>query len=247
MKRYEFYREGKKIYGELIVPRGNKDKWPTVVLCHGFGGNMEGERPYADYFAGKGIATFLFDFIGGGRDIKSDGSMLEMTVLTEAEDLKVVLGEVAGMPEVDEERIFLMGASQGGYVASIVAPEVQSMIRAMVNLYPGFVIPDDALKRMNAPGYDPEHIRVMGYEISHKYNVDATSFDGVERAAGYTGKVLMIHGTADSIVPITYSEKALEAYEDAELLRIPGAGHGFSGNDFEMAAAAAADFILENC
>ena len=247
MKAYEFYRDGKKIYGEFFTPESANEKLPVVIICHGFGGNMENTRPYAEYFAQKGIASFIFDFIGGGRNIKSDGSMLEMTVLTEAEDLKTVLDEVRAIPVVDSEKVFLMGGSQGGYITSIVAPEVQEKIRGMVNLYPGFVIPDDAEKRMNAPDYDSGHIRVMGYEISHDYNVVATSFDGYERAGRYTGKVLMIHGTDDNIVPISYAEKALQVYGDADLLRIPGAGHGFTGKDFEMAASAAAEFILENC
>ena len=172
--------------------------------------------------------------------------MLEMSVLTEAEDLRTVIAGVLEMPEVDRDNLFLMGGSQGGYIASIVAPEYNGVIRGMVNLYPGFVIPSDAQKRMDREGYDPENIQVMGRRIGHVYNTDAVSFDGYEKASGYAGPVLMIHGDADEIVPISFSEKALEIYPDGDLMVIHGAGHGFEGKDFEMAARAIEDFIKEH-
>ena len=47
--------------------------------------------------------------------------------------------------------------------------------------------------------------------------------------ADYTQDVLIIHGTADTVVPLSYSERALEVYQNAELITIEGAGHGFYG------------------
>lgn len=38
---------------------------------------------------------------------------------------------------------------------------------------------------------------------------------------------LIIHGDRDNIVPLSYSEKAVEVYPSAELVVIIGAGHGF--------------------
>ena len=47
--------------------------------------------------------------------------------------------------------------------------------------------------------------------------------------------LLMVHGSADYIVPIGQSEMMLESYEDAgldvKLVRVTGAGHGFFFND----------------
>ena len=37
----------------------------------------------------------------------------------------------------------------------------------------------------------------------------------------------MLHGTADKLVPVSVSEKALEVYENAELKVIEGGNHGF--------------------
>lgn len=43
--------------------------------------------------------------------------------------------------------------------------------------------------------------------------------------------VLIIHGDADAIVPLSYSQHAADVYASAELEIIPGAGHGFAGDD----------------
>lgn len=42
-------------------------------------------------------------------------------------------------------------------------------------------------------------------------------------------------GDADSIVPLSYSEKALDIYSSARLEVFPGAGHGFYGEDAQRA------------
>lgn len=46
---------------------------------------------------------------------------------------------------------------------------------------------------------------------------------------------LASHGSADRIVPLSYSDRAAEVYEDAEYHVIDGAGHGFHGDAFEEA------------
>ena len=59
--------------------------------------------------------------------------------------------------------------------------------------------------------------------------------------SAYKKDVLLIHGDADNIVPLSYSQRAVEVYDSARLEVLPGAGHGFYGNDAEQAVA----WILE--
>lgn len=66
-------------------------------------------------------------------------------------------------------------------------------------------------------------------------------YDIYEAVSAYDRDVLLIHGDADSIVPLSYSEKAVEVYASARLEVLPGAGHGFSGED----AGKATGWILE--
>ncbi|MDO5132865.1 MAG: cyclophilin-like fold protein [Eubacteriales bacterium] len=84
----------------------------------------------------------------------------------------------------------------------------------------------------------------MGVRIGRIYDVDAQSFDIYEIMANYSGKVLIIHGTSNSIAPISYSERAAETFTNAQLVKIDGSGHGFYGNAVDQASQLAVSFIL---
>lgn len=61
----------------------------------------------------------------------------------------------------------------------------------------------------------------------------------------FTGRVLIVHGTADEITPIYYSERAADTFADAELISLEGAEHGFVGEEESFAAEQAVLFILD--
>ena len=223
-------RDGLKIWGALYLPEGDAPL-PLVICSHGFGGNHEHVKPYAEAFARNGIAAFAFDFVGGGYGSRSDGTMKEMSVLTEAADLCAVMDRMKEMPEINPEQIFLLGASQGGFVSSYVAGIRPDDVAGVVALYPAYVLQDNAWKQTPDPENIPETISLMGITLGGIYNRDAQSFDIYDVMKNYPGKVLILHGTVDSIAPISYSERAAETFPDAELIRYEGKNHGFMGQD----------------
>ena len=229
-----------ELYGELTVPE-TEGPVPLVILSHGFGGNHGGNREYADYFVKHGFAVYNLDFCGGGFGSKSAGTMLEMSVLTEAEDLNAAVDHFLA-----DERfscIMLWGASQGGFVSGYVAAQRPTDIRALVMEFPAIVLQDNARKDMLPDGTFPEISSVLGVKISRKYNEDAVSFDYYEHIAAYTGPVLILHGDRDPIVPLSYSERAAEVLENAELIVYPGQGHGFMGSSRKQAMQAETEFF----
>ena len=222
------------LYGVLHLPQTD-GRLPLIVLSHGFGCNHFATEHYAEYFAREGgFATFNFDFCGGGKEIQSDGSLLEFSVLTEAQDLNAVVDHFLKDPRFD--RIFLFGQSQGGFVSALVASQRPQDVDAVVLEYPAFVIQDDAKKRANSDGTFPETVDVFGVTIGRKYNEDAVSFDIYEELGKYSGDVLIMHGDKDGIVPLRYAERAAKIYKSAELVVMPGQGHGFWGAAFLDAA-----------
>ena len=231
------------LYGVLTIPE-EEAPVPLIILSHGFGGNHSGNHDYSDFFVQQGFATYNLDFCGGGRGSRSDGTMLDMSVLTEAEDLNAVINHFIG-----DERfscIMLWGASQGGFVSAYVSAQRPEDIQAAVLEFPAIVLQDDARKRANPDGSFPEKSNVMGMTISRKYNEDAVSFDLYDHIKAYTGPVLILHGDKDAIVPLRYSERAAETYENAELIVYPGQGHGFMGQFRSDAKQAEADFFRKN-
>lgn len=244
MEVLNFEREGKKIYGELYLPAGD-GPFPTVIIAHGFGGLSAQNQPYAEAFAQNGIAAYIFDFIGGGNDIQSDGATTEMSVLTEAADMAVVLDGLAALAKIDSNNIFLAGQSQGGFVASYIAGTQPEKVRGLVAIFPAYVLQDDARKRMEGREL-PETEEIMGLLLGKIYAEDATSFDIYDVIQNYPGPALLIHGTADQLVPIDYSRRAVEVFPSAELVEIEGAGHGFDRADEDRAINLSLEFVKEN-
>ena len=240
-----FLRDNKRIVGKLFSP-DKEGKTPVVIICHGFAGNLDGITDYAIAFAKEGFTSFVFDFIGGGPNIRSDGTMLDMTVLTEFRDLRVVVDELKKLETADLDNIFLMGESQGGFVTSYFASTYPDEIRALIPFFPAYVIQDDAQKRIAEYGTDLPWIEVMGMKISADYGIDATSFDIYDMLPNYKRNVLIFHGTIDSIVPISYSERAVQTFPSAKLIKVEGADHGFAGKDRVSATQKTIEFIKEN-
>ncbi|MBR2684196.1 MAG: alpha/beta fold hydrolase, partial [Atopobiaceae bacterium] len=146
-------RDGKSIYGEVFLPASAEksadtgEAFPTVILVHGLGSDTTHMEPYARLLAQHGFVAYAFDFCGGGLETKSDGSTLEMTVMTEKEDLLAAVDMMLGQPYVDKHALFLLGNSQGGYVSAMVAEEMPETFRALALIYPGFVLRDSVLMR----------------------------------------------------------------------------------------------------
>ncbi len=229
-----------KIYGELNIPDA-ENPIPLVILSHGFGGNLQGNQDYAAYFFTRGFATYNFDFCGGGIGSKSEGTILDMSVLTEADDLNAIIDFFKDDARFSE--IYLWGGSQGGFVSAYVASQRPKDVAKVILEFPAIVLQDDAKARANADGSFPETSRVMGVTISRKYNEDAVSFDLYDLIGAYTGPVLILHGDKDLIVPLHYSERAAEIFQNAELIVMPDQGHGFMGKARREAMEMEADFF----
>ena len=114
-------------------------------------------------------------------------------------------------------------------------------IRGMVLLYPAFVMTDHANEMYQSVDEIPETSYFLWMEVGRAYFEPLIGYDFYEEIAAYDKDVLLIHGDADDIVPLSYSEKALEVYPSAELKVISGGGHGFYGED----ARQATDYMQE--
>ena len=87
----------------------------------------------------------------------------------------------------------------------------------------------------------PDTYYLMWMTVGRAYAEGLLDYDIYEAISAYDKDVLLIHGDADNIVPLSYSERVAEVYESARLEVLPGAGHGFYGNDAEQAI----DWMLE--
>lgn len=243
---FNFERDGMKIYGNLYLPKNGAEQFPVAIMAHGFGSSYSNMALYASVLAENGIASYIFDFCGGSTGSRSDGDMLHMSVLTERADMETVLDELRSYDFVNQNQMFLMGESQGGLVAALLATQRKEDIRGLALLYPALVIPDDAREQYSDIADIPETAYVFGMRVGRIYYEDVLDMNVFDDIAAYDGNVLIIHGSNDSIVPISYSERAVDTYTSAELVVLDGAGHGFYGADRDEAAEGILNFIMKN-
>lgn len=241
-----FERDGMQIYGNLYLPKSEDEQYPTAIIGHGFGSSYSYMARYAAILAENGIASYVFDFCGGSPDSRSDGDSLQMSVLTEREDMEAVLEGIQAYRFVDRENIFLMGESQGGLVAALLAASRPEDVRGLALLYPALVIPDDARERYADESDIPETSQMFGTPVGRVYFTDILQMDVYDEIGNFDKNVLIVHGSNDSIVPISYSERAVEVYPSAELIVMDGAGHGFYGVDRDNAAMDIVEFLQQN-
>lgn len=226
-------------------------KVPLVVICHGFTSNKETPlvRAIADSLLDKGIASIRFDFNGHG---KSEGKFEDMTVPNEIEDAKCVVAYALQLPWVSE--VSLVGHSQGGVVASMVAGELQGGIHSLALCAPAAALRDDALQgQLQGASYDagdvPETVSLPGRDlkVGRNYIKTAQTLPIYETAARYNGPVIIVHGTADRIVPYTYGERYKYVYGDrACLALLSGADHSFTTDESRARVASlVSGFVLD--
>ncbi len=230
-------RDGLKIRGTVFRPEAPEGALlPAAIVCHEFMANRLLSLPYAYNLAKNGYAAFCFDFNGGGIVSQSDGSSRNMSVLTEMDDLLAVMDFVGRQPYTDGYGTVLYGCSQGGLVCALTAARFPDSVKALILQYPALSIPDDARKgKMIKAEFDPNAVPELLHcgpmKLGRRYAADVMDVDVSQEIAGYTGRVLIMHGDSDTLVDIKYSETAFERYRQdgaqAQFAIIEDAGHIF--------------------
>ena len=237
-----------RLVAEIQMPDAMPRRCPIVIICHGFTGNRNEilHRTLADGLEAQGIASIRFDFNGHGE---SEGLFEQMTIPNEIEDARCVYNFI----RADERfgKIGIMGHSQGGVVASMLAGQLgKKAIKAVALFAPAAVIRDDAIRGsiLNQPGDHgdpldpPETIEVWGHKLGREYVTTAFWLPIYETAAGYRGPACIIHGTGDRVVPYTYGLRFHQLWRGSEYHQLDRYNHGF-GPDVAHAAQLAVDFF----
>lgn len=237
---------GQNIYGMAFLPKNAAAKMPLIICSHGFNGTYTSAMPYAESFTQQGYAIYAFDFRGGSGRSKSDGSSTDMSIFSEEDDLEAVLQAAKGWDFVDTKNIFLMGISQGGMISAMVGAHHESDVAGLLLIYPALCIQDDNKSRYPNFADVPDVMQFMGLNIGKAYYAGFENFDTYQYIGGFKKDVLIVHGDNDQLVNISYSRKAVETYKSAELKVIPGAGHGFRGEDNNTAIGYLLEYLKKH-
>lgn len=131
---------GVELAGTLTVPAGS-GPFPGIALVSGSGPQdrdeaLMGHRPFAvlaDALTRAGVAVLRYDDRGVGA---SGGAFAGALTTDFATDAAGAVAALRARPEVDGDRVGILGHSEGGYVASLVAAE-QPVAFALLMAGPG--------------------------------------------------------------------------------------------------------------
>jgi pimeloyl-ACP methyl ester carboxylesterase len=136
------------------------------------------------------------------------------------------------------------GAVAGGDVAggTVVGGAVRRAPDALVLLAPGGAIKDFALEGSFLgvhcdPVNPPDYVQVYWYKFSKEYILTAQKLQIYEESAPYSGPVLVLHGTADKVIPLKYSALYNVIYPSCEYVEIPGERHLLTNHPREVDSA----------
>lgn len=230
------------IFGTLYMPGSEKEKYPAVILSHGYNCIGDDMQDIAVSLAKNGIIAYTFDYCGGSTRSASSGDSVDMSIETEQDNLRHVIDMIAGMENADSEKIYLYGESQGGFVAALTGAEMPDRIAGMFLVYPAFSIVDQWL------AMDPEDMKEP-FKFMGSMTLSKTFYDGVprydvyEHIKAFTNPVLIYQGDKDQVVGVSYAKRVDEAFPDSVLTIVEGAGHGFGGKDRELVKNGVCEFL----
>ncbi len=192
VEEVKFSNDTTRLAGTLTIPQG-EGPHPAVVLVTGSGAQNRDEdifgfklfRVIADHLTRHGIAVLRYDDRGVGG---SSGSIVTSTSEDFADDALAGIHFLQGRPDIRDDRIGILGHSEGGIVAPIAATKSDDV--AYIILMAGSSVPGDEILFAQAEmelvvgGATPERLRKkreLQAAIFHAVRTD----DGWDIARGH--------------------------------------------------------------
>ncbi len=205
---------GPSLAGTLTLPAG-PGPHPAAVFVGGFGPSdrdgatgVFGRRAYPDWataLARRGVAVLRYDKRGIGDSAGPDLAWLDPRPL--AADAVAAVRALRARPEVAPGRLTLVGHSQGGNLA-LRAAVLGAPVRAVVTL----AAPGRPLGSLTQTG---TRTRVLlALLVGDRTAGRLLRADPRRDAAAVPQPVLMIHGTADGVVPAADARRLARARAD---------------------------------
>lgn len=217
----------------LVMPVSSK-KVPIVLMLHGTGSQKDeagdGFKMLAPSLAKKGIASIRFDFPGSGDSKASYQLYCNTTAIKDSID---VAKYVSKLEQVDENRIGILGWSQGGTDALLAAgasPMFKSVATWAGSLNIGNMASQEMRKEAKEKGYTLLTFEWREpLELSNKWIEEADNMNVLDYVIKTNAPIASIHGSNDDVVPLEDSKKvqALANNKDSRLIIIDGTGHTF--------------------
>jgi fermentation-respiration switch protein FrsA (DUF1100 family) len=256
-----YQSDGLKIYGLLTIPYGETPEsgWPAIVFNHGYippeiYRTTERYIAYVDSLASNGYIIFRIDYRGHDRsEGEARGAYGDPGYTA---DVLNAVAALKNFPDANPEAIGMWGHSMGGYLtlrAMVISSDVKVGViwAGVVGSYPDMLT---RWRRSGGPTPTP------GFSSTRRWRSDWVArfglpeenpdfWNGVSANSfipEISGPVQLHHGSADTSVPLEFSEilyqQMLDAGKTAEFYVYEGDDHNIS-NLFSLAMGRSIEFF----
>jgi alpha-L-fucosidase 2 len=222
--------EGMSLRLDASIPEGN-GPFPAAIIVHG-GGWVRGDKridvaPLFKPLSDAGIAWFSINY-----RLAADPVHFGIAIDDVQEAIRFVKNN-AREYRIDADRIALIGESAGGQLAAMAALNSApgTSVKAVVALY----APTDLVSLIKTSDLVPSSIResLQGTPFEGLLLARLAQLSPISKVSRDMPPFLLIHGTADLLVPFEQSRamcgKMQMAGAICDLFRVPGGGHGVRG------------------
>ena len=172
-------KDGNTLAGTLTLP-SKQGKFPVVILISGSGPQnrdeeLMGHKPFlviADYLTRNGIGVLRYDDRGTAQ---STGDFKTATTFDFSKDAEAAINFLLTRDEVDKKKIGLMGHSEGGIIAPMVAARNKNV--GFIVLLAGTGVRGDKLLLMQseaisrASGVSEERLKEVNLQNKEAYRI----------------------------------------------------------------------------
>lgn len=223
-----YFNKDKSVqYGATVTTPPGAGPFPAVVLITGSGQQDRDEtlfnhKPFAvlaDYLTRRGLVVLRVDDRGVG---KTTGDAVNATSKDFAGDVGVGLDYLKSLPQVAQQKLGLIGHSEGGMIAQLVAAERHDLDFVVMLAAPGQTIVD-LMVDQNRAILEKEGMPATAanrYAELYRLLTPALSFAPTDTAARAAGLALLndwANKTPKADVDILFEQPLTEAFKDSFL------------------------------
>jgi len=239
-----------KLYALMNIPTSPKPEkgFPVIILNHGYipptqYSTTHSYKSFSDYFSQQGYILFKPDYRGHGQSEGDPEGGHFSPVYTY--DVLNLLASIKRLPDVDVDRIGMLGHSMGGGVmlrALVVSDDVKASV-----IVAGVVgAAEDLFYKWKQQANSTTHLWAMAskWQLVGEFGEPKENEEFWKKvsAINYVGEIdgpiQLHHGTNDESVPKEFSDRLYSALEQsgkyAEYFIYKGGNHNLSGKDRQL-------------
>ena len=211
----------------------SKKKGTYIVFLHGFMSDLEGKKPrsFLNFSKKNNLGFLALEYSGHG---KSSGKFTDGNISKWSKETSYIIKKI-----VKKNQIILIGSSMGAWIALNQILKFKKQVRGFMGIGSAPEFLENLMWRKFSKKMKKEIIQNgiinlqhgdYEYPISYQLIKDGRKNKILHKRIHHNLKVVMVHGTKDTSVPVIYSKKVLKMFKSIKkkLVIIKNGDHSLS-------------------